>query len=447
MMTRIRLWLDALRTSLWFVPGLIVLGAVVMAYALLALDGWLPGEWWQSIPWLDRLLDVGVDGARVMLQVIGGSMMTVVGVVFSITIAALTLASNQYTSRVLRNFIRDRANQAVLGSFLGIFIYCLLVMRSLSGLHVGSHAPPVALLMALVLAFTAVALLIFFIHHMAMGLQVSHIVVSIAHESLRAVDRHCLDSGDAQARAGAVDVAQSQGTGHPVYADDSGYVVGVDHEALMDIATRAEGHVRVIRGNGDFVTRGERIAELHTPVEDVEDAQAALADAWAYGHQRTLENDPGFGMRQLVDVAMKALSPAVNETTTGLMCVNWLGVILERLVRCRLPPRVQVRDEQVRLIADYPSMADFLALGFDQIRQNAVGNVAILKRQMEVLELLVRADSEQLYRLPLAHQVDAVVAQMEASVAWPPDLEPLRDQTERLRQLLAPRRRAALVPD
>ncbi len=436
MMTRLRLWLDTLRTSLWFVPSVIVLGSVVVAYALLALDAWLPAQWWQQVPWLDRLLNVNIQGANAMLQVIGGSMITVVGVVFSITIAALTLASNQYTSRVLRNFIRDRANQVVLGSFLGIFVYCLLVMRSLSGADMTSQAPPVALLVALLLAFVGVALLIFFIHHISLGLRISNIVVSIAHESLAAVDRHCRDGDADPGDADPVDVTSPQGRHHVVRARDSGYVIGVSLGSLTDLAVEMEGCIRVVRGSGTFVTRGEVIADLQTPRDDLGDALSRASEAWSYGSQRTLENDPGFGMRQLVDVAMKALSPAVNETTTALMCVNWLGVILARLIRCRLPSRMIVRDGHVRVVAAYPSMADFLALGFDQIRQNASGNVAILKRQLEVLEMLARTDRQHMYRTPIRHQMVAIMALAQASIAWEPDGEPLRERGKNLHRLL-----------
>jgi uncharacterized membrane protein len=157
MMSRVRLWLDRLRTSLWFVPTLVVLGSVVLAYGLLALDAALPPHWWKPVGWLDPLMDVRIRGATSMLQMIGSSIITVAGVVFSITIAVFTLAAGQYTSRVLRNFIRDRANQTVLGVFLGVFVYCVLVLRSLSGASPADHALALALLMALVLPSSASA--------------------------------------------------------------------------------------------------------------------------------------------------------------------------------------------------------------------------------------------------------------------------------------------------
>lgn len=436
MMTRVHLWLDTLRTSLWFVPSLIVLGSVALAYVVLAVDASLPDQWWLTMPWLARLLDVSTSGAGAMLQVIGGSVITVAGVVFSITIAALTLASGQYTSRVLRNFIRDRANQVVLGSFLGIFVYCLLILRSLFGAGDTGHAPPLALLVALILAFVGIALFIFFIHHIALGLQASRIVADIAHEALESVDRHFPEQEDTSHASDPVDVTIAEGRMHPVIARTNGFVTGVDHEALLDAAIECDAVVRVLRGSGSFVTEGETIAEVRLAGERPGDLLHRLADAWSTGPQRTLENDPGFGMRQLVDVAIKALSPAVNETTTGIMCVNWLGVILRRIAGRPFRSRILIHEGRVRVLTGEPGFGDYLSLGMDQVRLSAVDNPTILHRQLEVLVLLAEAPRAQRYRQPLLAQMQAIVALAESSVAWPPDRESIHDRAARLRQLL-----------
>lgn len=434
MMTRIRLALDALRTSLWFVPSVLVLAAVVLAYALLGLDAALPGEWWRTVPWLDQLLDVRLGGASAMLQVIGGSVITVVGVVFSITIAALTLASGQYTSRVLRNFIRDRANQTVLGSLLGIFVYCLLVMRSLSGASESSHAPPLALLMALALAFVGVGLLIFFIHHIALGLQATSVVASIAREALPSIDRHFPARDDHDRQPDTVGLKRPEGgTRYPVFARGSGYVTGIDLGTLVEVARDSDGLVRVRRGAGLFIAEGEVVAELQCAGEVDSEPLRRIAGAWSLATQRTLENDPGFGIRQLVDVALKALSPGVNETTTGVMCVNWLGVMLLRMAGRRFPQRLVIDDERLRVITGAKGFGDFLAAAFDQIRQCAAGNVAILMRQLEVLESLALSDAGRSYRQPLLRQVEAIAALVEGSIPWEPDREPLRERIAEVR--------------
>ena len=437
-MTRLRLWMDNLRTSLWFVPSLIVTGSVVLAYGLLALDAALPARWWSEIPWLNPLFDVRQAGASAMLQVIGGSIITIAGVVFSITIAALTLASAQYTSRVLRNFIRDRANQTVLGTFLGIFVYCLLVLRSLSGGSQASHTPPLALLMALVLAFVGVAVLIFFIHHIVLGLQATNVVATIARDALPSIDRHFPFARHYEQKELPVDLAPAKDVKRfPIVALKSGYITGVHRQTLIEAANALDGLVRIRLGEGRFVAEQELVAELrsHKPVDD--EVIRRIADAWSFSTQRTLENDPAYGIRQLVDVALKALSPGVNETTTAVMCVNWLGVMLLRMIGRRFPPRVLVHEAQVRVIDAAPGFSELLGKAFNQIRQCAGGNIAVLQRLVEVLQALANSDAGQIQRVPLLHQVDAIEALVNNTVAWPPDRADLIDAIKDLRATLA----------
>ena len=345
-MYRLRLWLDRLRTSLWFVPSLIVLGSVVLAYAALAIDARLPDEWWKGATGLVALFDVRIGGGMATLQVVGTSIITIAGVVFSITIAAMTLASGQYTSRVLRNFIRDRGNQAVLGLFLGIFVYCLLVMRSLSGVSDNSHAPPLSMLLALLLAFVGIATLIYFIHHIAMSLQATRVVAAIAESALPSVDRHFPDRFEPPEENSLDRKSPADGHRKSLRSRGNGYVTGIDFDDLLAAADKCDCLVRVWRSPGHFVTEGEALAEVQSAEALDDDVLEDLLDAWSFSKQRTLENDPGYGLRQLVDVALKALSPGVNETTTGVMCVNWIGVMLVRMSGRRMPPRI-ISSEQV----------------------------------------------------------------------------------------------------
>lgn len=436
MMSRFRLKLDALRTSLWFVPTLIVLGSMVLAYGLLAVDAALPEGWWKPIKWLHPVMDVRIRGATAMLQMIGGSIITIAGVVFSITIAAVTLAAGQYTSRVLRNFIRDRANQAVLGSFLGIFVYCALVLRSLSGASPEDHAPAVALLMALALAFLGIGMLIFFIHHIVKGLQATNVIATIARDALPSIDRHFPDRFEPPEDE-SVDLRRPEGNHRArVHAHRSGYVTGVDFDTLVDHAEACDGLLRVRRNPGVFVVEGEVLAELQMPDAVDEERLQAMREAWSFATQRTLENDPGYGLRQLVDVALKALSPGVNETTTGVMCVNWLGAMLLRMAGRRFPSQIRVHEQCIRVVTNAPRLGDFIGLAFDQIRQNAIGNVAVLQRQLEVLLALAESDGGRVARQPILRQADAIEALAARSVDWEPDREPLCELLDKLREYL-----------
>jgi uncharacterized membrane protein len=187
-MLKLRMVWEQLRSSFWFLPGVIVLAAVLLALFLVQLDLSLQEKQALYAEW-PMLLGSGAEGARSLLSTVASSMITVAGVVFSITIVALSLASNQYTSRVLRNFMRDRVNQAVLGLFLGIFAYCLMVLRTIRGAEETIFVPSVAVLFGLLLAFVGIAVLIYFIHHIAMSIQAVNILAEVAVESLSAVEQ------------------------------------------------------------------------------------------------------------------------------------------------------------------------------------------------------------------------------------------------------------------
>lgn len=433
---RLRLWLDQLRSSLWFVPSLIVMGSVVLAFGMLAIDSTLPNEWWKNdASRLPALLDVRLGGAMATLQAIGGSIITIAGVVFSITIAAMTLAAGQYTSRVLRNFIRSRPNQTVLGIFLGIFVYCLLVMRSLSGISDNSHAPPLTMLMSLVLAIVGIATLIFFIHHIAKSLQATNIVAAIAESALPSIDRHFPDRLEPSKED---DVGLSRPDGEcrlMLRSHRNGYVTGIDFSDLVKIADACDALVRVYRGPGFFVTEGEGIAQIQSAEKLDEDVVDDLRDAWSFSAQRTLENDPGYGLRQLVDVALKALSPGINETTTGIMCINWIGVILVRMSGRRLPAQTISSDKRVRVLTHSPRMGDFIGMGLDQIRQSGVGNVAVQQRLLEVLLTLVNSRGSHACKQPVLRQAEAIEAMIAGNIPLDSDQEVLHELLKAIRDV------------
>lgn len=379
---------DDLRSSLWFLPALLVIGCVVLAVGMIALEAGGPSlaqDW-------PRLFGVGAEGARALLSTIAGSMITVAGVSFSITVVALALASTQYTSRVLGNFMRNRANQVVLGVFLGVFGYCLVVLRSIRSGDDGYFVPAIAVLCGLLLAFVAIGFLVFFIHHIADSIQATSIISATAADTIAALDAAFPEAVEAPA-PGELPAALASAAWYPVTAVSSGYVQRLDRESLVELAVEHRRVIRMLRGLGEFVTRGEPLVEL-SPVAPDDDITAAVRRAYVIAKGRTTTQDPGFGIRQLVDVALKALSPGVNDTTTAVSCVDYLGAVLAHAMERRVgafPPRWH--GGELRLIPRGTSFEQLLAESFDQIRQCATGNVAVLLRQLEVLTLLLgRAD-------------------------------------------------------
>ena len=361
----------SLRSSFWFLPALIVLSSLVLAPALVALDRALgdgPGERWPL------LFAVDADGARELMSTIAGSMITVAGVVFSITIAALVQAASQYTSRVLRNFMRDRGNQVVLGVFLAVFAYCLAVLRTITtNGDEGAFVPQVAVTTGVVLALVAVGFLVYFIHHVAASIQSGAIARGIARDTLQTIDEVYPEPDGAGGPH--VDTAAGEGLHwFPVGAPDMGYVESVDFDALVEFARKHDVVVRVECPLGAFASRERPIASIGAASPPDAETRDALACLFAIGSYRTIDQDVAFGIRQLVDVALKGLSPAINDTTTAVTALDYISVILQRIAGRAVEPRPITDDGHVRVLPAGPDFERLVALGFDQILENAEGN-------------------------------------------------------------------------
>ncbi|MCA9643050.1 MAG: DUF2254 domain-containing protein [Polyangiaceae bacterium] len=433
--TKLRHWWQEMQASFWFVPTLMVVGAVALAAALIALD--TTNEPQVASEW-PLIFGSGADGSRALLATVAGSMVTVTGVVFSVTIVALSLTSSQYTSRVLRNFMRDRRNQVVLGVFVGIFAYCLVVLRTIHGDKDEAFVPSLAVLGALVLAFVGIAHLIFFIHHISMSIQASSIIAAAAEETISAIETlfpEKLGDGDDEELAASPDATNESGW-KQLSAEKNGYLQSVDTDALLEWAHETGSIIRLERTMGDFVVEGTCLASVLQSGKQDSNATDKLNVTCVLSRLRTVEQDPTFGIRQIVDIALKALSPGVNDTTTAVICVDYLSAIFVSLSDRIFRPPHGMDDGVPRVIARGPTFAELLAEGFDEIRQSAAGNVAVLTRQLGALETLANATSNAGRRQALSKHVELVLATAEDSIALPADRVGIQAMAQRLSQAL-----------
>lgn len=436
-MRHLRLIWDALRSSLWFVPSLFVLGAIVLAQGMIELDHLLPIEKLEEA--LPRIFAVGPSGARSVLATIAGSMISVAGVAFSITIVALTLASSQYTSRILRNFMRDRANQSVLGAFVGIFVYCLWVLRTISDGEGYSFVPIIAVLFAVVLALVGIACLIFFIHHIAKAIQAEHIILAATAETLSAVERLFPERVAEPAQVVRPPLPSEGTVWHEIPASCTGYLQSVDGDGLLHYACEHDCVVRMERPVGQFVVEGSPLVSLGDAQEPDEDTQKQVLAYFAVGGQRTLVQDAGYGIRQIVDVALKALSPGINDTTTAVSCTEHLSAIMARVSERRMPEVHRVAGGKVRLIAVRLSFAGLLGEAFDQIRQNAGGNVATLGAIVAGLNVIAERTEDPDRRRAILAQLERVRDKAESTIEQPEDRAGLDESIAYLRRRLEDR--------
>ncbi len=423
MRTRFGSWWLALRDSLWFVPTICTALAVALALALVRLDqAFLLGRdagasWW--------LLGGGAEGTRRVLSAIAGTMITITGVVFSITIVALQLASSQFTPRVLRRFTGDRGNQIVLGVFIATFTYALLVLRSVRSAPQDGRpfVPVIAATVAIVLALVSIGLLIYFVHHAARSIQASVIIDRAARETLDLIDHLFPANVGRPAEPPQLERVIPNVPPGVVRAQEGGYFQAIDEDALFDLAEERKLVVRVDPTIGEFVLPGGVLASVWPPTDVEGGLSEAVRRAFVLGPERTLQSDVEFGLRHLTDIAVKALSPGINDPTTALICVDRLGEALVTLARRDRPAEVRTgRDGNVRVIVHGPPFARLIDVAFAQIRHYGAGDATVAEHLVTTLgrmAVLLPAESRE----PFVRQARLVLESARERVPIAADLE------------------------
>ena len=425
---------EALRTTLWLVPSVQVLLATLLFAVTYSLDrSAYQGEF--TMPWWVN--NGTADAARQILTAIATAVITVVGLVFSITIVALTLASTQFGPRMLRNFVRDRGTQVTLGTFVATFVYAVLAVGSISHGRRGDFVPHLCVTVALGLVLAALGVLIYFIHHIAKTIQLPQVIASIAGDLSDAVDAEVAaidgasDAGEAGPSVAELRTRLAE-TGATVPAAKSGYLQFVAYADLVDIAAQSDGVVRLLYRPGHFVVEGLPLAEVWPP-----DAAAGVARrlerAHVTGPHRTLAQDLTFAIDQLVEIAIRALSPAVNDTFTAMTCIDWLSDGLCK-VSARWNPRVVHRDGlgHVRVIAAEVRYDRFVERAFDKVRQAGRGMPAILIRQLDGLSRIAQKTASDPHRHVLVEQADMILRSSEESIPEQADRAAVRRRYDAL---------------
>ncbi|HEY5359085.1 MAG TPA: DUF2254 domain-containing protein [Streptosporangiaceae bacterium] len=429
---------DVLRTNLWLVPGIEVLGALALFLITLALDRAAYRGAFGLPSWV---ISGTADAARQILTAIAAAVITVVGVVFSIILVTLTLASTQFGPRMLRNFIRDRGTQLTLGTFVATFVYAVLVLVSIGPGPHGAFVPHIGVTVTLGLMVADMGVLIYFIHHTATSIQLPQVIASIAGdltEAIRVQGGPDAVSGAAPGREppeergpGAAELmAQMAAAGGVVRAPESGYLQVIRHEILVTFATEANAVIALDYRPGHFLVQGHPFAVVWPP-EAAPQVNDALGRAHVTGPYRTLTQDISFGIDQLVEIAIRALSAAVNDTFTALTCIDWLGDSLCKITARWHPERVQ-RDSDgfIRVITAEPSHERLVQRAFEKIRQASVGMPAVMIRQLDTLTKIMAETSGPAQRRVLLEQADMIQRASERSVPEAADRADVRRRYE-----------------
>jgi uncharacterized membrane protein len=348
-MTRFKQFWLGIKNSFWFVPALIVFALTLLAIEIVETDKYLViSEKDLPIPWSS----FEPESVRTFLATIAGSMMTIAGVIFSITILVLAQTASQYTSRVLRNFMKNRSNQVVLGIFVGIFVFCLF---SITMLHPKDNI--LTALSGLFLAIIGVGFLVHYIHQISISIQASEILRNVYNETTTAIKNQYLEReiNDHD----RVFVLENR-----IYTRDVGFLQAIDTNALQQLAHDYETKIQIPNFIGDFISLGDPIGLTEKDLHEDETFCNRFYRALIIGKYRTLESDPLYGIQQITDISLRGLTSSYNDITTVQTAIGYLTSLYVQLANRQFGPSYYYENDQPQLGVAAPDFALFLHKGF-----------------------------------------------------------------------------------
>ena len=403
-----------LRTSLWFVPALILSTALAASILVLYVDAQLVDTYLKGANWI---FTGSAEAAREILSTIAGSVMTVAALAFSMTMVSLTLASNQFGPRILRNFLRDTGNQCVLGTFIGTYVYCLMVLRTVRGEDGSSYVPQFAVTLAVLLLLVSLAVLIYFIHHVATSIQAEQVVNEVSQE-LQSIIRRLYPARNALENAAAekieikithFETLEFSISQCPVLAEREGYLQVIDYNLLLELAVQHSLQMRILFKPGQFVLEESPLLYVYPKAEIEEQLAKQFNEAFVVGPRPTPTQDVKFSIEQLTEIAVRSLSPGINDPYTAMTCVDHLGNGIALLLR-RVEPLPYYYDEAgvLRIITEQIGQSEAIYIAFDPIREYGRNSCLVMTRMLEVLARVSLEARTESVRKALYNQIMAV---------------------------------------
>ncbi len=432
METKLGKLLDSLHASFWFIPTLMVVLAILLSLVTINIDQRLEDDIISSLGWTYAL---GPSGSRAVLSAIAGSMVTVATTAFSITIVALQLASSQFGPRLLRNFMQDTGNQIVLGTFISSFVYSLLVLRTINGVEEDEFVPHVAVTCGIGMAIASIGVLIYFIHHSATSIQVDHVISSVGNELEEVIDRlfpNQTGRGTSKHRVEPLlaDIpANFERETSAIQAASSNYVQAIDIEQLIQIAAAANILIQLQHRPGDFVIKGSPLVLVYPAQSAGKKLPKQVNDAFVLGSKRTDQQDVEFSVNQLVEIAVRALSPGINDPFTAIRCTDQLSAALCHLAQKEIPSTYRYdHQDQLRVIAKPVTFADVTDSAFNQIRQYGQTSVAVTIRLLEAIAVIASFTHTQADRAVLLRHANMIDHGSQTGITEELDLKDVKQR-------------------
>ena len=421
---RLRNFWDNVRATYWFVPAVMTLLAALAALTMFWLDQSIPNyllqdKWYVFYP-------ESIPEARTVLSTIADTSLGVIGVVFSITLVPLSITSGQYGSIVLRTFLRDRGTQLVLGAYSATTFYCLFVLLG-RGTTI-NQTVPLSVTVAVYMLLTSLLLLVYFFHHVADSLQASAVVEQVSRELEQVIEQdYPLERPTAPFDHHHAEELMRQtalSEGEVITSNREGYVRAIDYDRLIHVASKHKLILRIECLPGDFVSRGDRLLVAWPGPLDKHVTLIANR-AYMLGKNRTLFQDTEFGIYLIVTIAVRALSPAINDPNTPVLCLNRLGAALGMLAERQRPsPYHYDEDKQLRIISEPVSFERLVGVAFDMIREYGRGNAEIMIKMLETIKsVAAHAQSDNQRKVLLKH---ATLIEHDSHVGLPSEYDQQR---------------------
>jgi len=446
MKTRLRHFMELASANIWMVPSLFLIASVLIAFLNFYLDKTLFAQHVQ-FPKLFLYFN-NSENIRTLLSVSASSILGVAGVSFSITIASLTLASQQFGSRLLRNFMMDRFNQLVLGVFIGTFLYCIMMLQFTSSMDLEKTTPLISMIGLLILIVTNLLMLVFFIHHTAVSIQAESVIADV-NGSLQSQLNTFFPDKYTETEHLPESVTEHaddpfEGIDNYIYTKQSGYLQAIDMESLIAWVSDEDISLKLTVKPGDFLIKHSLIGVCLISDEQKEDFKKTISDPvndrFLIGAKGTASQDPEFAVRQLVEVAVRALSPGINDPFTAITCIDRLGDNIAFLIDREFPSAQHFDEEgRLRLQTKPFTFEGIVEVSFNQIRQHGRADVSVTIRLLETMYCLTQQVRSQAQAEAIGVQVNAIYSACDENFKATKDRDDIETLYRKITALLEER--------
>jgi uncharacterized membrane protein len=437
MKTHLRKLWDSLKSSYWFIPLVMMAFAFLLWLGTSSMDHMLSARDKKAIAWL-YVSDA--ETMQTLLLTIAVAIGGVLGVVFSIIMVPLTIAAAQFGPRLLRTFLRDLGTQATLGTFTSTFMFCMAVLLQLSK-AVKQPLPQISVNMALLLGLISFGVLIYFINHVAVSLQAPVVISRVSKELHTAIIHDLRDNADASSLPPILDQdneanLELSSAYKSVMAKKTGYLQVRDDNTLLHLAQKYNLIFQLLGEPGDFIVQGTPLVNIWGDI-NTEKISVVINATFVTGVQRTLVQDVTFGINELIEVALRALSPAINDPFTAMTCLDWVGAALCQVCKRTFPKsKLFDNDGQLRIIRNPVTFTKLANAAFNQIREYGRTSSYVTLRIMHTIKLVAACAATSEQRKALMHHATLTENNSHIGLAEPADRQVITNEYDAVKKIL-----------